>query len=218
MLRESNHCSLRESYWRYKYTVWGNASLVILLQMEKHRNHCDSKGEYAYIHLLHVGVIFLSPLSVPFWRFYLAFVLPLLTNTPRILYRTLRFPKISRWSRHHISLQNVNSTQKTARLNEVHSRYITCTETLLQAATFALYRIGKDGKLTVWIPTLVSVSVLRTHFLAEHFWLRNVSTDTHILAPLNIVCSNDRYPKLDVNTRESQLKTLKIDTQLYYNI
>jgi hypothetical protein len=33
---------------------------------------------------------------------------------------------------------------------------------------------------------------------ADPFWLRKITTDPHILSYLNIVCPDDRYPKLKI--------------------
>ena len=41
-------------------------------------------------------------------------------------------------------------------------------------------------------------SASRTFTLADPFWLRKVTTDSHILAYVNMDCTDDRYPKLDV--------------------
>jgi hypothetical protein len=44
-----------------------------------------------------------------------------------------------------------------------------------------------------------SNSVSRTSLLADPIWLRKITTDFHILADVNIECSNDRYPKLKID-------------------
>jgi len=41
-------------------------------------------------------------------------------------------------------------------------------------------------------------AVFPIFFLADPFWLRNITTDPHILAHVNIVCADDRYPKLKI--------------------
>jgi len=40
---------------------------------------------------------------------------------------------------------------------------------------------------------------------AEPFWLRKITTDPHILADVNIVCPDDRYPILETSISELML-------------
>jgi len=44
-----------------------------------------------------------------------------------------------------------------------------------------------------WLP---KVSVSKTFVLADPFWLRKATTDFHILAHVNVECTDDRCPKL----------------------
>jgi len=37
---------------------------------------------------------------------------------------------------------------------------------------------------------------------ADPFWFRKITTDPHSLARVNIVCSDDRYPKLQIYMSE----------------
>jgi hypothetical protein len=39
-------------------------------------------------------------------------------------------------------------------------------------------------------------------FLADPFWLRIMTTDSHILARVNIVCPDDRYPEFKICVSE----------------
>ena len=39
-------------------------------------------------------------------------------------------------------------------------------------------------------------------FLADPFWLREITTDPHILADVNIVCPDDRCPELKIYMSE----------------
>jgi hypothetical protein len=38
--------------------------------------------------------------------------------------------------------------------------------------------------------------------LTDPFWLRKITTDSHILAQVNIECPDDRYPKLKIYISE----------------
>jgi hypothetical protein len=41
-------------------------------------------------------------------------------------------------------------------------------------------------------------SVSTVVLLTDPFWLKKITTDPHILAHVNIVCPEDRYPKLKI--------------------
>jgi hypothetical protein len=45
---------------------------------------------------------------------------------------------------------------------------------------------------------IIQTSVSHTFFLPEPFWLKKISTDPQIPAQVNIVCSDDRYPKFKI--------------------
>jgi len=56
----------------------------------------------------------------------------------------------------------------------------------------------------------------REHILSRNlFGFRKVSTDTHILAPVIIVSSDDRYPKLDIRISEQILGSYEYITVAY---
>jgi hypothetical protein len=46
------------------------------------------------------------------------------------------------------------------------------------------------------------VSVLPSYFFrsvfSKPFWLRKITSDSHILGRVNIECPDDKYPKLDI--------------------
>ena len=42
---------------------------------------------------------------------------------------------------------------------------------------------------------LPKVSVSKTFVLADLFWLRKATTDSHILSHVNVECTDDRCPK-----------------------
>ena len=44
--------------------------------------------------------------------------------------------------------------------------------------------------------------VSQTFLLADYFCLRKITTDPHILAHVNIVCPDDRYPELNISISE----------------
>jgi hypothetical protein len=46
------------------------------------------------------------------------------------------------------------------------------------------------------IPIIVRSSASQTFLLEDPLCLRKITTDPHIPAHFNIVCPNDRYPKL----------------------
>ena len=48
------------------------------------------------------------------------------------------------------------------------------------------------------IQEMVWDSVSETFMLADPFWLRKITTDSHILADVNMDCVDDRYTKLDI--------------------
>jgi len=48
------------------------------------------------------------------------------------------------------------------------------------------------------IPITVQSSAFQTFLLEDPFCLRKITTDPHILAHFNIMCPNDRYPKLKI--------------------
>jgi len=45
-------------------------------------------------------------------------------------------------------------------------------------------------------------SVSQTLLFAEHFWLRKMTTDPHILTHKITECPDDGYPKLKIHTTE----------------
>jgi hypothetical protein len=49
---------------------------------------------------------------------------------------------------------------------------------------------------TVCTPIFVYGSVSRTVLVADPLWLRKITTETHILAHVNIDCPDNSYPKL----------------------
>ena len=48
------------------------------------------------------------------------------------------------------------------------------------------------------MPPMLYTSVSQNVLLAGPFWLRKITTDRHIIAHVNIVCPDDRYPKLKI--------------------
>jgi hypothetical protein len=50
------------------------------------------------------------------------------------------------------------------------------------------------SSVSMWVWSSVSPMFL----LADHFCLRKITTDPHILADVNLVCLDDRYPKLNI--------------------
>jgi hypothetical protein len=58
------------------------------------------------------------------------------------------------------------------------------------------------GQRSIKIQEIVWDSVSQTFILADPFWLRKITTDSHILAYVNMDCMDDRYPKLDIYTSE----------------
>ena len=42
---------------------------------------------------------------------------------------------------------------------------------------------------------LTKVGVSKSFVLADHFWLRKATTDSHILAHVNMECTEERFPK-----------------------
>ena len=117
----------------------GNAACVIIQHLEMYGNHCDWKANTRkYIFLVH-GCIYLSILSD------LLFVLLVLTNTP------LSLQQMSRWSRHHIILQNVNSRKKT------------------RTAEWRIVRSGKNAKLTIWSPVFKNHLRYQRKRIGSHF-------------------------------------------------
>jgi hypothetical protein len=48
------------------------------------------------------------------------------------------------------------------------------------------------------IPIIVQSSASQTFLFEDPFCPRKITTDPHILVHFNIVCPNDRYPKLKI--------------------
>jgi hypothetical protein len=59
--------------------------------------------------------------------------------------------------------------------------------------------------LLISIPPLLYTSVSQTFLIAYPFWFRNVPTDPHILAHVNITWPDDRYPELKICISEITL-------------
>lgn len=55
----------------------------------------------------------------------------------------------------------------------------------------------QDGRGKTGVETL-QISVSQIVLPADHFRLRKITTDAHILAHMNVGCPDDRYPKLKI--------------------
>ena len=56
-------------------------------------------------------------------------------------------------------------------------------------------------KMLIWKQEYPVVVFLKL-FLVKHFWLRKLTTDSHILAHVNTEYPGDRYPKLNIYVSE----------------
>jgi hypothetical protein len=62
---------------------------------------------------------------------------------------------------------------------------------------------------------IIQTSVSHTFFLPEPFWLKKISTDPQIPAHINIVCSDDRYPKFIIYISEMVLDSYEFTPTAY---
>jgi hypothetical protein len=63
--------------------------------------------------------------------------------------------------------------------------------------TMAFKQDGKSVDVGT-IPVIVQSSASQTFLLEDPFCFGKITTDPHTLAHFNIVCPNDRYPKLKI--------------------
>jgi len=62
--------------------------------------------------------------------------------------------------------------------------------------------VGADWRLSTAVASCGVSHCFPNFFLADPFWLREITTDPHILADVNIVCPDDRCPELKVYISE----------------